>query len=373
MRARAAATVLSIASSWACAGPVLAAGADLPPLKQPLPARGEAIALSSQRLPLDSQAPGQAALGAFEFRGALQLSSPHPRFGGFSALEIDASGRRLLALSDEGVWLEARLGYDSRGWLARADQGRLGALADEQGRALGGKQDGDAEAMTRLSDGSYVVSFEQRLRLWRYPRPGRRHPAVAAAAQAFAAPAELQQAPENGAIEALTHLADGRLLALAEQFESQGGLMGWVWERGAWHALTYLPTHELLPTDATLLPDGDLLVLERGYKRETGPRAAIRRLSAAAVRPGARLEPETVAELARPLLVDNSEGLFARRGDHGESLVYLMSDDNYSREQRTLLMLLALPGGSGAQPHKGVSRRGPSAGAHPGREPTDTP
>lgn len=341
MRARVVVSGFTIALCGVALG-AAAPEAAAPP-KQPLPAHGQAITLSSRPLPLDPQATERASLGAFEFRGALQLSSPHPRFGGFSALEIDSSGKRLLALSDEGAWLEARLGYDKRGWLVWADRGRLGALADEQGQALGGKQDGDAEALTRLPDGSYLVSFEQHLRLWSYPHPGRKHPGVAAAARPFQGPAELQQAPENGAIEALARLADGRLLALSEQLQSQGGLMGWVYEKGSWQVLTYLPMPELLPTDAALLPDGDLLILERGYKRETGPRAAIRRLSPALVRSGARLEPETLAELARPLLVDNTEGLFARRGAQGETLVYLLSDDNFSREQRTLLMLLALP------------------------------
>lgn len=338
MRARtaAAAALLPLA--------LLARAADDEPLREPpLPAHGIGIALASQPVALDPGDPARATLGAFEFRGALQLSSPHPRFGGFSAVEVDGKGDHLLALSDEGAWLEARLAYDRRGWLARADHGRLGALADESGQALGGKADGDAEAFTRLPDGGYLVSFEQHLRLWHYPRPGRRHPGVAQPAQPFASPAELQQAPRNGAIEAIVRLADGRLLALSEELRSEDGLVGWVWSAGAWSALTYLPTPELLPTDAALLPDGDLLVLERGYTRETGPRAALRRLSPAEVRPGARLAPRTLAELARPLLVDNSEGLFARRGPRGETLVYLMSDDNFSRQQRTLLMLLALP------------------------------
>jgi len=339
MRARAAVAVPALLFSLA----FLARAADEPLRQPPLPDHGLDIPLSSQPVALDPGDPARVRLGAFEFRGALQLGSSHPRFGGFSALEIDPAGKRLLALSDEGAWLEARLRYDERGWLARADRGRLGALADEKGQALGGKADGDAEAFTRLPDGGYLVSFEQRLRLWRYPRPGRRHPSVATAASPFTGPAELREAPENGAIEALARLADGRLLALCEQLQSEGGLMGWVWEKGVWQRLTYVPTPELLPTDATLLPDGDLLVVERGYKRETGPRAALRRLSAAEVLPGARLEPRTLAELARPLLVDNSEGLFARRGPRGETLVYLMSDDNFSREQRTLLMLLALP------------------------------
>ena len=153
MRARtaAAAALLPLA--------LLARAADDEPLREPpLPAHGIGIALASQPVALDPGDPTRATLGAFEFRGALQLASPHPRFGGFSAVEVDGKGDHLLALSDEGAWLEARLAYDRRGWLARADHGRLGALADESGQALGGKADGDAEAFTRLPDGSYSAS-----------------------------------------------------------------------------------------------------------------------------------------------------------------------------------------------------------------------
>ena len=40
--------------------------------------------------------------------------------------------------------------------------------------------------------------------------------------------------------------------------------------------------------------------------------------------------------------MDNFEGIAARRGAAGESLIYLVSDDNFSDKQRTLLLMFAL-------------------------------
>jgi hypothetical protein len=43
------------------------------------------------------------------------------------------------------------------------------------------------------------------------------------------------------------------------------------------------------------------------------------------------------------MLVDNFEGIAARRGPKGETLIYLISDNNFRSGQRTLLMMFALP------------------------------
>jgi hypothetical protein len=65
-------------------------------------------------------------------------------------------------------------------------------------------------------------------------------------------------------------------------------------------------------------------------------------LRAAPIAPGARLEAEELALLRRPLSVDNFEGVACRLGPRGESLIYLVSDDNFSATQRTLLLQFAL-------------------------------
>ncbi len=40
--------------------------------------------------------------------------------------------------------------------------------------------------------------------------------------------------------------------------------------------------------------------------------------------------------------VDNLEGVAARRAKTGETLLYLVSDDNFRATQRTLLLVFAL-------------------------------
>jgi len=42
------------------------------------------------------------------------------------------------------------------------------------------------------------------------------------------------------------------------------------------------------------------------------------------------------------LTIDNFEGIEARRGTRGEIFVYLISDDNFNTDQRTLLMMFEL-------------------------------
>jgi len=50
-----------------------------------------------------------------------------------------------------------------------------------------------------------------------------------------------------------------------------------------------------------------------------------------------------LATLAGPMTVDNFEGIATRRGPKGETLIYLVSDDNFRSGQRTLLLMFALP------------------------------
>ena len=50
-----------------------------------------------------------------------------------------------------------------------------------------------------------------------------------------------------------------------------------------------------------------------------------------------------LATLERPLTVDNFEGLACRPGAGAETLLYLVSDDNFSQDQRTLLLMFSLP------------------------------
>jgi hypothetical protein len=286
--------------------------------------------------------PGDAKVeraGKLRFRGGLLLKSPDRHFGGFSGLGLSADGARMVAISDEGRRLAANLVYDKAGNLNGLAQTELDTLADLDGRPLTQKVDADAESMSPGVDGDIIIAFERNHRLWRY-LPGEVVP------RPLKSPDELSRLPENNGIEALTLLADGRLLAISEGSGKNTNAIAWVSDIGGWSVLTYALSDGFRATGAATLPDGDVLVVERRYTLRTGVAARVRRVAGKAVVPGAELKGELIAELRPPVNVDNMEGIEAIRPAHGpnagKTLVYLISDDNFNPLQRTLLMMFEL-------------------------------
>jgi hypothetical protein len=297
-------------------------------------AQADPIVVQAKPVPLQSFNPSLARVGRLEYRGGLQLSSSDKRFGGLSGLLVSADGRRLTAISDRGYWLEAGLLYDETGTLTGIDQAGIEQLRGLDGRPLTREGEGDAEGLALGAAGKgIVVSFETRPRLWAYP-------AMGGLPVRLKTPKGLEKVPKNEGIEALTRLADGRLLALTEGPGGAGGALGWIGgERKSWSTVSWLTNEGFRPTGAATLPEGDVLVLER---RVLPPGVRIRLLKASEISPGAVLDGEEIARFEGVLTFDNMEGTDARRGERGESLVYLLSDDNYSFLQRTLLLMFRI-------------------------------
>lgn len=304
---------------------------------------GEDIELSIKPVQLDPDDPQRETVGRLTWRGGIEISSPDPRFGGLSGLLVSPDGTGLLAVSDTARWLTARLRYGPDGRLAGLEAAEIAGLSDLDGTPLRQeKRWGDAESLARLADGSILVSFEHTHRIWRYPAGAA---PLAGRPTAWPQPDGLDQAPRNGGLEALVALADGRLLALTEEQDRRGASAdgaGYLWQEGAWSPVGYRRSWSTKPTGATRLPDGDLLLLERGFSLFTGPTVRLVRISASEVHPDARLSGEELARWGLPLTVDNFEGVAARRGPGGETLIYLLSDDNFAAVQRTLLLMFAL-------------------------------
>ena len=299
------------------------------------PARAEPVRIAAEPVQLHPQKSSQNRVGVLLYRGGLALTSPDPRFGGFSALGISADGRRMVALSDKGMRFSARVVYDENANLAGLDDADLGSMSGLDGRPLTASSETDAESMSPGVDGEIIVAFERHHRLWRY-FPGRPLP------QPLPPPVELASAPSNGGIEALTLLDDGRLLAITENFSMGGSIVGWVSDRGGWSVLIYETKPGFHPTGAATLPGGDVVVLERLFRRRGSEATRLTRLDAASIAPGARLTPSELALIRPPLTVDNFEGVEARRGEGGETLIYIISDDNFRAGQRTLLLMFEL-------------------------------
>ena len=300
----------------------------------------EPVALESTRKPFNGEGGALDGVGALAFRGALVLSAGDSRFGGFSGLTVSRDGKGLIAVTDEGNWLSARLRYDERGWLAGLEDGRMGALAGPGDGRSRAKENWDAESLARLPDGALLVSFERDHRIWRYPNSG--FP-LTQTPKAWPVPAAFAALEENGGIEALTEIGDGRMLAIAEAGEEGADRVpAYLWTGETWDALTYGLRQDYRPCGATLLPNGDLIVLERRFSFLSGVAIRLRQVAVGDIVPGSRLEGRLLGELRAPLLVDNFEGVDARVGPGGETLIYLLSDDNFNVLQRNLLLMFAL-------------------------------
>ncbi len=245
-----------------------------------------------------------------------------------------------MAVSDYGWVLAARLVCDRRGNLADLAEATLRTLPGLDGRTLS-RHWRDVEALAPDGAGGFVVAFERAHRVWHYPAGAT---PFATPPTAWPMPPGLESAPSNGGIEALAAADDsGTLLALTEELVDGGDTVGWLGGRSGWARLGYRRLGIFQPTAATRLPSGRILVLERGFVLiglEVSARLV--RLEPADLRAGARLAGEEVAVIRQPLTVDNMEGLAARAEGDGNILIYLISDDNFSPLQRTLLMMFEL-------------------------------
>jgi hypothetical protein len=296
--------------------------------------------------------------GQLEFRGGLVLSSQDKDFGGWSGLLLETDGRRMLAVSDRGNVLSAEITYtgDAPSGLKAS---RLGPILGVNGRRLERRRDLDAEALAlaqgSLSRGEVLIGFERNHRIGRYAvLNGVLQPPTGY----LRLPAEARRMHANKGLEAVTVMAGGphkgAVVAFSERFPSNPAQhTGWIWIGGEARRLAYADSGGFDITDAASLQDGTLLVLERRFRWTEGVKMRIRSFAADQVRPGIVMESETLIESDLTSEIDNMEGLAVHRSPRGETVLTLVSDDNFnSFLQRTLLLQFTLP-------HAGKAARRP--------------
>lgn len=299
----------------------------------------ERLKLSAKRLHQDADKVAPTRNGKLVWRGGLVLDSSDRNFGGLSGLLVAADGERFTAVTDQGNWISAKLKYDSDGWLDGIKKGRIGALDNPKGKNLKDKFEQDAESLARLGDGSLLVGFEHAHRIWRYPP---NHKGLSGKAEELETPRLVSELPANKGIEALVSLGEGGLLAITQGRDKDRDIAAFLLWDGRWVRLSYPKHGKFKPTGAALLPSGNVIVLERRYTSLADLAARLVVIDAAEIRPGAALETREIAVLDRLALIDNMEGVAARSSAEGETLIYLVSDDNFHPLQRTLLLMFAL-------------------------------
>lgn len=312
------------------------------------PALPDAITLSAHPVPLSAQDASEDHVGRLHYRGGLVVTSPDKRFGGWSGLRISADGRHILSQSDESHFLRADLTYDAKGNLAGIEHGQLADMQDLDGKVMTGKE-GDAEGLALLTpdiNGPVAVSFERNHRIWEYDLSH----GLDVKPTVVATPAEIKKLGFNVGLESLVLLHPATLLAIGEipQLDPNGDHPAWLvpapGAQGSFERLSVKHHEPYEISDAALSPDGKhLYLLERHfYDLVRGLAIAVREVDASTISPGARLDGEEIASFTMHENIDNMEGIALRTGPHGETLIYIISDDNYNPVERTLLLMFEL-------------------------------
>jgi hypothetical protein len=298
----------------------------------------------------DRDKPERKEFGKLVFRSGLNLYAKSAHFGGYSAMALDASGTTLLAVSDAGTWLRANLDYDGRKLKGLSDV-VLGPILGADGKPLRDDTQRDSEGMTLIGgdtkQGAAYVSFERKQRIARYPFT---QDSFGPPSGTVPLPAGAKPMSANRGIEAMAVIRAGKLkgtlVAFSERLtDKNGNLQGWLigGPTPGGIALKRLGGFDI--TDAAALPDGSMVVLERRFRYSEGVQMRIRRVAASEIKRGALIAGEVLLEANDSLNIDNMEAIAAHRRASGETVITLMSDDNFSGLQRTLIMQFTLPEG----------------------------
>ncbi len=317
----------------------------------PRPARAQSaapVSIEVNARPIaafDPRDPSHVRYGALEFRSGLVLISSHRGFGGLSGLRLDAAGERFIAISDKGDWFTGRLVYRGRQLAGLADVVSA-PMRDADGRRIAARGWFDTEALALDGAVAYVgIERVHRILRFDFARGG-----VGARGEAVAVPPAFDKLPFNRGIESLLVVPKGQrlggtLIALSEAaLDAAGNIRGFLIGGPSPGDFAVRRTENYDISDMALLPPGDILLLERKFSLLKGAGIRIRRVPLDAVAPGALLDGPAIFEADLGYEIDNMEGLDVHVTPDGDTVLTMVSDDNFSLIQRTLLLQFTLVG-----------------------------
>jgi hypothetical protein len=317
-----------------------AAAQRLPPAPVEPPAK-----LEIQAKPIESfdpREPQRRQFGKLVFRGGLELSSSHNQFGGLSGIRVSPDGN-FLALTDKAHWIRGRIVYrgDAPSGLADAE---VAPMLYADGRPITARGWYDTEALAE--DAGFVyVSLERVHRILKFDY-GKR--GLMARATLVPVPPDLAKLPSNKGVECLvvapkgTPIA-GALIAISERgLDAAKNTRAFIIGGPKPGSFSVKLSDEFDIVDCALAPNSDLLILERHFSWRRGVAMRLRRVAMSEVVPGAVLEGATQISADMGFQIDNMEGLSVHRSASGETVLTLVSDDNFSIIQRTILLQFTL-------------------------------
>lgn len=358
---RSAATGLSLAT---IPGLLRAQSATQPPLRQPPLDEHSVTAPASIEVnarpiaAFDPHDHSHVRFGSLQFRSGLALTSRFPGFGGLSGIRLDAKGERFISFSDKGSWFTGRIVYQGAEMTGLADV-EAAPMLGADGKPITARGWFDSESIA--VDGSFVyIGLERVNQVLRFDFS---KGFTRSLAEVVPMPPAVKKLPFNRGLEALVMVPKdqskdqpknqtkgakelalaGTLIALSERgLDANGDLIAFLVGGPSPGQFSVRRTNAYDISDATLLPSGELLVLERKFSLVDGIGIRIRRIPLASLAPGALVDGPVIFEADLGYEIDNMEGIDSFVTPEGDTVLTMVSDDNFSMIQRTLLLQFTL-------------------------------
>jgi hypothetical protein len=278
--------------------------------------------------------------GSLEYHGGLVLKSSNPFFGGLSALRMAPDGEHFLAVSDRATWMQGRIVYRNERPVSIEDVSLAPVLGPD------GKPSPQWDTESIGSDGETLYVGLERINSiakFDYGKKG-----IHAPGELIDVPPEAKKLPFNQGFESMVFVPKefrlhGSLIAISERgLTEEGNIKAFLIGGPTPGMFAVKRTNSYDISDASILPDGDILILERGYSEQNGVSMRIRRIRQDDIKPGAVVDGLILIEADNRHQIDNMEAIGIHRARSGETILTLMSDDNQSPRQKTVLLQFGL-------------------------------
>ncbi len=320
-----------------------------PPAKPIPPAQfpaSEPVSIEVNARPIpsfDRSDSSRVRFGALEYRSGLVLTSRFPGFGGLSGIRLDPKGERFISFSDKGNWFTGSIVYQGRKMTGLADVEAAPMLGPD-GKPILTRGWYDSESIAL--DGSFVyVGLERANQVLRFDFS---KGFTRARGEVVPLPPAAGKLPNNKGLEALVFVPKGMplagtLIAMSERgLDAKGNLIAFLVGGPSPGQFSVRRSENFDISDAVLLPSGELLILERKFSWLSGVGIRIRNVALKSVAPGAVVDGPSIFEANLGNEVDNMEGIDAHVTAEGETVLTMVSDDNFSLLQRTMLLQFTL-------------------------------
>ncbi len=302
------------------------------------------IEVNARPIPsFDTRDHSRVRFGSLEYRSGLILTSRFRGFGGLSGLRLDTKGERFISISDKGSWFTGRIVYKGRE-MTGLDDVEAAPMLGPDGRPITARGWFDSESIAL--DGPFVyIGLERVNQVLRFDFS---KGFTRSRGEVVPLPPAARKLPYNKGLEALVMVPKGlplagTLIAISERgLDHDGNLIAFLIGGPTPGQFSLRRTNNFDVSDAVLLPSGELLVLERKFSLLAGVGIRIRRIALKSVAPGAVVDGPSIFDADLGHEIDNMEGIDAHVTSEGDTVLTMVSDDNFSMIQRTLLLQFTL-------------------------------